>query len=120
MLCKTVFLQDLIKILQENYFVIISCKIFLSCKKDFIFSIRLARYVQDLVQELISLARKIQHISQATSHLLTPASYFTHEYQLFHLKVPAISPTSTNYLLASMSYFARERKLFYTRAHLIL
>ena len=35
------------------------CKIFISCKKRFIFSARLARYVQDLVQDLASLARKV-------------------------------------------------------------
>ena len=60
--CKILFLQDLDQILQENYLTILSCKIlarcFVSCKKSFIFSARLARYVQDLVQDLASLARK--------------------------------------------------------------
>ena len=60
--CKIIFLQDLDHILQENYFTIFSCKIlarfFVSCKKSFIFSARLARYVQDLVQDLASLVRK--------------------------------------------------------------
>ena len=45
---KIIFLQDLIKILQENCLTIFSCKIlarfFLSCKKSFIFSARLARF----------------------------------------------------------------------------
>ena len=48
---KIIFLQDMIKILQENYLAIFlasSCKIsarFLnSCKKSFIFSARLARF----------------------------------------------------------------------------
>ena len=49
--CKIIFLQDLIKILQENYLAKFSCKIlarfFVSCKKSFIFSARLARFVQD-------------------------------------------------------------------------
>ena len=46
--CKMNFLQDLIKVLQENYLRIFSCKIlarvFISCKKSFIFSARLARF----------------------------------------------------------------------------
>ena len=57
------FLQDFDQILQENYLTIFSCKIlarfFVSCKKSFIFSARLARYLQDLVQDLASLARII-------------------------------------------------------------
>ena len=55
------FLQDFGQILQENYLTFFSCKIharfFISCKKSFIFSARLARYVQDLVQDLASLAK---------------------------------------------------------------
>ena len=62
-ICKIIFLQDFDQILQENYLTIFSCKIlarfFISCKKSLIFSARLARYVQDLVQELASFARKI-------------------------------------------------------------
>ena len=58
--CNIIFLQDFDLILQDNYLTIISYKIlakfFVSCKKSFIFSARLARYVQDLVQDL---ARKI-------------------------------------------------------------
>ena len=58
--CKIIFLQDFDQILQEDYLTIFSCKIlariFVSCKKSFIFSARLARYVQDLVQDLASLA----------------------------------------------------------------
>ena len=61
--CKIIFLQGFDHILQENYLTIFSCKFlsgfFVSCKKSFIFSARLARYVQDLVQDLASLARKI-------------------------------------------------------------
>ena len=57
--CKIIFLQDFDHILQQNYFTIFSCKIlarfFISCKKSFIFSARLADFVQDLA----SLARKI-------------------------------------------------------------
>ena len=45
-ICKIIFLQD-------------SCKIFISCNKSFIFSAKLARYVQDLVQDLTSFTRKI-------------------------------------------------------------
>ena len=48
--CKIIFLQDMIKMLQENYLAIFlasSCKIsarfFNSCKKSFIFNARLAR-----------------------------------------------------------------------------
>ena len=62
-ICKIIFLQDFDQILQENYLTIFSYKIlarfFVSCKKSFIFSARLARYVQDLVQDLASLARKL-------------------------------------------------------------
>ena len=62
-ICKIMFLQDFVQILQENYLTMFSCKIlarlFISCKKRFIFCVRLARYVQDLVQDLASLARKI-------------------------------------------------------------
>ena len=47
--CKIVFLQDLIKILQENYLANFSCKILarfcISCKKSFIFNARLARFI---------------------------------------------------------------------------
>ena len=57
--CKIVFLQDLIKLLQENYLVKFSCKIlarvFVSCKKSFI----LVQDLQDLVLDLASLTRKI-------------------------------------------------------------
>ena len=46
--CKIIFLQDLIKILQENYLADFSCKIltrfFISYKKSFNFSARLASY----------------------------------------------------------------------------
>ena len=56
-------MQDLTKILQEDYLEIFNCKylagFFIFCKKSFIFSVRLARYVQDLMQYLASLARKI-------------------------------------------------------------
>ena len=49
--------------LARNYLVIFSCKIlakfFTSCKKSFIFSARLAKYVQDIMQDIASLARKI-------------------------------------------------------------
>ena len=49
--------------MQENNLAILSYKIlarfFLSCKKNFIFSARLARYVRDFAQDLGSLARKI-------------------------------------------------------------
>ena len=51
--CKIIFLQDFDQTMQENYPTIFSCKIlarfFVSCKKSFIFSVRLARHVQDLV-----------------------------------------------------------------------
>ena len=61
-ICKIIFLQELDQILQENYLTTFSCKILarflISCKKSFIFSARLSRYVQDLVQDLASLARK--------------------------------------------------------------
>ena len=47
-ICKIIILQGLIKILQENYPATFSCKIlarfFISCKKSFIFSVRLARF----------------------------------------------------------------------------
>ena len=47
-ICKIIFLQDFDQILQENYLTIFSCKIlarfFISCKKSFIFSARLARF----------------------------------------------------------------------------
>ena len=60
--CKIIFLQDLIKIFQENHLGNCSCKIltrfFIFCKKSFIFSARLV-YLQDLVQDLANLARKI-------------------------------------------------------------
>ena len=59
---KIIFLQDFDQILRENYFTFFlqkSCKIFISCIKTFIFSARLARYVQDLMQDLASFARKI-------------------------------------------------------------
>ena len=53
------FLQDLIKISQENYLAEFSYKIlarfFISCKKSFI----LVQDLQDSVQHLASLARKI-------------------------------------------------------------
>ena len=46
--CKIIFLQDLIKIMQENYLAKFSYKIvarfFISCKKSFIFSARLVRF----------------------------------------------------------------------------
>ena len=46
--CKIIFLQDLIKILQENYLANFSCKVlarfFISYKKSFIFSAKLARF----------------------------------------------------------------------------
>ena len=59
------FLARFDQILKENYLTMFSCKIiarfFISCKKSFIFifSARLARYVQDLVKDPASLARKI-------------------------------------------------------------
>ena len=53
------FLSNLARKLSYNFFLQDSCKIFVSCKKSFIFSARLARYVQDLVLDLASLARKI-------------------------------------------------------------
>ena len=56
------FLQDmknLARILQEKYLTIVSCKILARFFLSYIFSARLARYVQDLVQNLASLARKI-------------------------------------------------------------
>ena len=47
--CKIIFLQDFDHTLQENYLTILSCKIlariFVSCKKSFIFSARLARKI---------------------------------------------------------------------------
>ena len=46
-----------------------SCNIFISCKKTFIFSAKLARYVQDLIQDLANLARKI----------LARLAYFLHD-----------------------------------------
>ena len=57
------FWSNLARILFYNYFTIISCKllaikIFHILQKSFIFSARLARYVQDLAQNLTSLARK--------------------------------------------------------------
>ena len=57
-ICKIIFLQDFDQILQENYLTIflgIFLQDFLaiSCKKSSIFSARLARYVQDLVQDLV-------------------------------------------------------------------
>ena len=62
-ICKIIFLQDFDQILQENYLTIFSCKIvirfFISCKKSFIFSASLERNVQDLVQDLARLARKM-------------------------------------------------------------
>ena len=46
--CKIVFLQEFDHILQENYLTNFSCKFlarfFVSCKKSFIFSARLARF----------------------------------------------------------------------------
>ena len=42
--CEIIFLQDLIEVLQENCLAIFSCKIFISCKKSFIFSARLTRF----------------------------------------------------------------------------
>ena len=42
----------MIKILQNiilKFFLLDHCKIFISCKKSFIISARLARYVQDLL-----------------------------------------------------------------------
>ena len=50
---KIIFLQDFDHILQRNYvFPQDSCKL---CKNSFIFSARLARYVQELVQDLANL-----------------------------------------------------------------
>ena len=47
-ICKIIFMQDFDQILQENYLTIFSCKIlarfFISCKKSFILSERLARF----------------------------------------------------------------------------
>ena len=47
------YMQDFDQLLQENNLTNFSCKIlarfFISCKKSFIFSATLARYVQDLV-----------------------------------------------------------------------
>ena len=62
--CKIILLQDLIKILQENYLANFLCKILVRyfsyiLQEKLHFSARLARYVQDLVQDLGSLARKI-------------------------------------------------------------
>ena len=61
--CKKIlqdnFLATFDQILQENNLTIFSCKNFVSCKKRFIFSAKLARFVQDFVQDLVSLARKI-------------------------------------------------------------
>ena len=58
--CKIIFLRDLINILQENYLKFLSCKIlarfFVSCKKSYTF---LVQDLQDLVQDLASLVRKI-------------------------------------------------------------
>ena len=56
------FLQDCDQILQENYlatFLARFLQLYLASKAYFIFSARLARYVQDLVHNLASLARKI-------------------------------------------------------------
>ena len=57
--CKVIFLQDLIKLLQENYLANFSFKtlarFFISCKKSFIFSARLARFSA----RSCSLARRI-------------------------------------------------------------
>ena len=55
-ICKIIFLQEFDQILQENYRMIFLARFFVSCKKSFTFS---ARYVQDLVQDLTSLARKV-------------------------------------------------------------
>ena len=54
--CKIIFLKDMIKILQENYLANFSCKIFyiLARKTSF-----LVQDLQDLVQNIASLARKI-------------------------------------------------------------
>ena len=49
--------------MRENYLTIFSCKIlaghYKSCKKSLIFIERLARYVQDLMQDLANLAIKM-------------------------------------------------------------
>ena len=49
----------LARILSYNFSCKILARFFISCKKNFISSARLARYVQDLVQDLASLATKI-------------------------------------------------------------
>ena len=57
------FLARFDRNLAKNYLANFTCKIlarnFISCKKSFIFSVRLARHVQDLVQDLAGLARKM-------------------------------------------------------------
>ena len=52
-ICSIIFLRDFDQILQEIYLTV-----FLA-RKVFIFSARLVRYVQDLVQDLVGHARKI-------------------------------------------------------------
>ena len=57
------FLQDFDQIFEEKYFTFFLqkfWKIFISCIQSFIFSARLARYVQVLMQDLESLVRKIR------------------------------------------------------------
>ena len=57
-----IFLQDLISLarkLSYNFSCKFFTRFFVSCKKSFIFSARLARYVQVLMQKIASLARKI-------------------------------------------------------------
>ena len=69
--CKIIFLQDMIKILQENNLVAIAIAIFLAISlQDYLFFARkalrlwcktckIATYVKDLMQDLASLARII-------------------------------------------------------------
>ena len=57
--CKTIFLQECDQILQENYLKFFSFKTFYILQENLQFSAKLVRYVQDLVQDLASVARKI-------------------------------------------------------------
>ena len=53
-----IFLQDLIKILQEKYLAIFLARFFIFCKKSLI----LVQDLQDLVRDLASLAKYLQDL----------------------------------------------------------
>ena len=93
-------MQDFHQTLQE-IILQLSCKIlarfFISCKKSFIFSVRLARYVQDLVQDLASLQEKYLQDLQISCKMV-----FTGGYQV-QIELHSSYVASYNYLYLTVS-----------------